>query len=245
MRTRSGYIAWLGIFLFILGISMGLSLSAAMTWGEIETNLIATPTDSKSLSLSCPWMIAPGETSTIKTEIINDLEQEIEPMVIAEFGQPNTPAQKRESKIYILSPRETQPLQWRVDDSYAAFGRVIPVLIIQSRFNLNSPRTGACGILLFSIFGLSGLQTLICIIICSLICIAVGTILSRPYFSTTDEHIKKFAQIGRLLAIITVAALAIALLRWWGLTTLLLTICAITIGTAVTELLVPSNRSRS
>ena len=229
---------WLGALLFFIGTSIGLTLSGTMTWGEIESGLAATPDDSRALNLSCPLMMSYHETGVIRAEIVNELDKEVEPYVIASFGPANTSAQRRVAEIYTLAPGESRSLEWQVDASDAAFSRIIPVAVIQSRYNINPPRWGICGILLFSLFGLNGSTTLSLIVVSSVLLMLFGILLSRPFFTAANAP-KNFAQMGLTLAALTVAAMATSLFRLWGLTTLLIILSLILIGTLITELIVP------
>lgn len=233
---------WTGIFLFALGTGIGLYLSGAMTWAEIESSLAATPGDSKALKLSCPLMLSFQETGTIQTKIVNETDQEVKPYVIASFGQPEWSTQRKIAEIYILAPGESLPLEWQVSAADAAFGRIIPVSVIQSRYNINPPRWGICGILLFSLFGLNGGATISLIISFSLLAMLTGILLVRPFFIAPDSP-KNFAQMGLTLTVLTVTALASAAFRTWGLTTLLDILSLILIGILITELIVPQYKA--
>lgn len=238
MRTQSVRAKWIGVFFFAFGAGIGLYLTGAMTWGEIEASLAVTPGDSKSLALSCPLMMSHNETGVVEAEIVNEIDKEVEPLVTASFGHSETPSRRRVSRTYILAPWETQYLQWEVDASDAAFGRIIPVAVIQSRYNLNPPRWGICGILLFSLFGLNGMRTLSLIIGISVLSMIFGILLCRPYFTSVDSP-KKFAQMGITLASLTSLALISSVFRLWGLTALLDTLSLILLGTLATELVLP------
>jgi hypothetical protein len=238
MRSLPSQAKWGGIFLFAFGAGVGLFLTGAMTWAEIESSLASTPADSKSLDLSCPLMLAHNENGFIRTEIVNETDKEVKPVVIASFGQSNSLSRRQVTETYILPPREKQALQWKVDVSDAAFEKIIPVAVIQSRYNINPPRWGTCGILLFNLFGMNGVKTLSLIIFTSILSMICGAVLSRPFFSASDSP-KPFAQMGLTLAGLIVLAMASSIFRLWGLTALIDILSLILIGTLVTEIIVP------
>lgn len=233
---------WLGFLLLLLGTGIGLSLSGVMAWGEMEANLASAPPDAKRLPLSCPLMISLGETGVVQAQITNETDKPVKPVVTAGFGQPDTPAQQLITETYTLTAGETQTIQWTVDASQAAFERIVPVVVIQSRYSHNPPRRGACGILLFSLFGLSGSLTLAVIIGLSLLSLAAGIFLIRKASETQAETIKNLRQAGTLLAILTVIALLNSVSRWWGFTILLETIGAITLVTILVDIIVPHQK---
>ena len=241
MNPKSSRTKWTGIILFALGAGGGLFLSGAMTWGEIESSLASTPGDSKVLNLSCPLMMSYRETGIIRAEIVNEIDEEVKPVVVASFGQPEFD-QRRVSETYILAPGESRTLQWQVDASDAAFSRIIPITVIQSRYNINPPRWGICGILLFSLFGLNGSATLSLIVAFSVLSMLTGILLVRPFFTAANSP-KNFAQMGLTLSVLTLAALTSAAFRLWGLTTLFDILSLILVGTLITELIVPQHTS--
>jgi len=233
---------WIGSLLFLLGVLGGMSLAAALTWSEVEASVASTPADSKPISLSCPWILSANETGTIRATIVNELDEEVKPVVIAGFGQAYTSSQKFTREIYVLAPKETQSLEWQVDASSAAYGRVIPVVVTQSRYSLNPPRWGICGILLYSLFGLNGITTLILILSASILCIVAGYLMFRPSLMAQGDQHKVRSQMVNVLILLTFASLTTSLLRWWGLTILFEVISAISIVTILTELIIPRGR---
>lgn len=222
---------WFGALLLLLGVGVGLTLAGFMTWAEMEANLNITLPDAKGLKLSCPLMLSFTESGTVQAVIVNETEKEVKPVIKAGFGQEDSLTQQQVNQTYILAPRETQTIQWSIDASQSAFGRIIPVTIIQSRYNLNPPRWGACGVLLFSLFGLNGASTLTIIIAASLLLLAAGIHLTYPALIAREDASKSLRQAGGLLVILTILAILSSLFRWWGLTVLIETISLIALGT--------------
>ncbi len=222
---------WLGTLLFLIGTAIGLTLSGFMTWGEMESNLAITLPDAKGLELSCPLMLAYNESGTVQAVIVNDTEREIKPVVKAGFGQPDSIAQQKIEETFILAAKKTQSVQYTINSSQSAFGRIIPVSIIQSRYSRNPPRWGACGVLLFSLFGLNGATSLALIIVTSLLLLAAGIALTYPILIARGDALRSLRQAGGLLTFLTITALISALFRWWGLSILIETISLIALGT--------------
>lgn len=242
MNLRLILTQWLGYVLFLTGIGIGLTLSAFMTWAELESNLDITLPDAKGLRLSCPLMLSYNETGIVRANIVNETDKEVKPVVKASFGQKNSLKQLQISETHLLGPRETQSLQWSVDASQAAFGRIIPISIIQSPYNRNPPRWGACGVLLFSLFGLNGAYSLFIIIASSLLLILTGVRLTSLALTAGRDASKNIRQAGALLAILTVLAIVFSLIRWWGLTILLITLSVITVLSIVVEIPLPHRK---
>ena len=226
---------WLGTLLFLIGTAIGLTLSGFMTWGEMESNLAITLPDAKGLELSCPLMLAYNETGTVQAVIVNDTEREIKPVVKAGFGQPDSLAQQKIEAAYVLAPKKTQSIQYTIDASQSAFGRIIPVNIIQSRYSRNAPRWGACGVLLFSLFGMNGASSLALIVVTSLLFLAAGTYLAYPILIARGDALRSLRQAGGVLAFLTITALISALFRWWGLSIIIEAISLIALGTFIID----------
>lgn len=233
---------WLSLLLVVIGIGIGQSLSGLLTWAEIEANL-GVSSESKSLDISCPLMLSYTETGAVIAQIVNETADEVKPVVTAAFGQPNTIKQEVISQAYTLAPRETQSVQWQVDSSNAVFGRIIPVIVKQSPYSINPSRSSACGIVLFSLFGWNGSKSLIATIAISIFCLAAGFFLIYVSPTPQIDSARNMGQMRAMLCILTLAALTSSLLRWWGLTIFIEAISAITVGTALTELLIPSHGS--
>lgn len=226
---------WLGILLFLSSITIGLSLAGIMTWGEMEANLAITLPDAKGLQLSCPLMLAYHETGTVQAIIVNETEKEVKPVVKAGFGQPDSLAQQIIEEAYILAPKKTQSVQYTIDSSQSAFGRIIPISIVQSRYSRNPPRWGACSVLLFSLFGMNGASSLTLIVVISLLLLATSIYLTYPILIARGDTMKSLRQVGVLLAFLTIIALISALFRWWGLSIFIETISLIALGTFIID----------
>ena len=231
MNNPSVLKQWLGTLLFLIGTVLGLTLAGIMTWGEMESNLAVNIPDAKGLQLTCPLALAYNETGIVRAVIVNETEKEIKPVIKAGFGQPDSLAQQNIQETYILAPRETQIIQYSIDSSQSAFGRIIPISIVQSRYNRNPPRWSACGVLLLSLFGMNGASSLTLIVSLSLLMLAAGVSLVAPILRARGDAMRSLGQAGGLLAFLTIVALISALLRWWGLTILIETISLIALGT--------------
>jgi len=233
MKTRSLLVAWLGLLLFVAGEAIGLTLSSVMAWSEIEANAFSPRPDSENMHLACPLMLAPGETGLVRAQIVNHIEKEIQPVVMLGLGQPL--AAQQEAQTFHLAPLESQPVQWSVDSSHATFGRLILVNVLQGQYNLNPPRWGSCGILLFSLFGLGGNATFALIFAASLLLVLSGGGLWLTFRKPSNETSKKAVQACIFLAAVTLLALLTALPRLWGLTVFFDAFALIVTGVIIVE----------
>ena len=233
MKLRSRLISWLGALLFLAGVMIGLSLSAGVLWGEIEARIYSSYSGDQGMRLECPLMISPAESGTASAVITNPTDEETKPVVNAEISHAHVA--RRESQMFFLAPGDTGEAQWVVDSSDAIFGNLIIVNILQSRYSTSPSRLGSCGILLFSLFGLTGMQTLGLIFAGSILGILFGGGLWLYTRRALNGFSASIAQPAALLAGITVAALLSSLPRWWGLTLVLDAISVLIIGIILVE----------
>jgi len=84
-------LSWLGALLFLAGVLVGLSLSAAVTWGESEARIYSSFNGDASLRLKCRLMISPDESGVVRAEIINTIDKDIKPVVTAEISHGKVP----------------------------------------------------------------------------------------------------------------------------------------------------------
>ena len=135
-------------------MSLGLAVSASSMWGNLEATLYTYYHGDLNLHLQCPFILSPNETGTIRANITNITNEEVTPTVTAEISHADTP--RTADQMVTLNPKGSTTLTWSVDPSDVVFKYLILVNILQLRYSDNPSRLGSCGILLFSLFGLSG-----------------------------------------------------------------------------------------
>ena len=210
-RIRS----FIGVMLFLLGISLGLALSSGVVWGEIEARVYDVNPANLSLKINCPLMLAPGEAGMVRALIANTSNENVTPAISVEISHLGGARQLGETLD--LAPGETKPVQWTVDSADIIFNRLILVSIYQSQYRDLPAHIGYCGILQFSLFSLSGMQTFVLLFTLSLIAMLLGAILWFITHNPLDETHSNIAQAGSLIAVTCIAALFSAVPRWWGI----------------------------
>ncbi|HXQ37265.1 MAG TPA: hypothetical protein VN843_24865, partial [Anaerolineales bacterium] len=157
MKLRLLLLSWLGGLLFLAGVLIGLALSGAVAWGESEASVYSSFNADASLRLTCPLMLSQEESGVVRAEVMNLINEDIKPVVHAEISHGKVPRDDRQTLL--LSSRETETVEWTVDSTDVIFERLILINVLQARYGNNPSRSGSCGILVFSLFGLSGMQT--------------------------------------------------------------------------------------
>jgi hypothetical protein len=133
---------------------------------------------------------------------------------------------------------ESQSLQWTADRSDVVFDRFILVNILQRPYDDLASRQGACSILVFSPFGLSGAQTLVLFVTAGVLGTLLGAGLLFYLFQPLTDFTKKAVQMNAVFLFLVLMGLFSALLRLWGLTVFLDGIALLTLTVIITETLI-------
>ena len=241
MKPRS-FRFWLGILLFFAGVFIGLLLSGGILWGEVESSLRTAFLSDEDLHVKCPLMLSPAESGIISAVIVNSTDEEIKPVLSAEISHNNGFRIVRQTLS--LAPRETQTFQWTVDSSDMIFNRLILVNISLARYRDNLSQLGTCGIIFFSLFGLTGAQSFGLAFAGSIISIIAGGALWMRDRRPLNELDTNISRINSLLAGAMFISLLSSILRWWGLILLLDSFSLLIIGVIITDfVLFPKNRN--
>src|SRR6185369_12092782 len=127
-----------------------------------------------------------------------------------------------EQQTVLLKGKESTTAEWTVDSSDVIFGHLIIINVSQARYRDNPSLFGSCGILLFSLFGLSGELTFGSLFVSSVIAMLIG---GRLWLKERRQPLSEFSinltQISKALMAITILALLSMFPRWWGLTLVL------------------------
>jgi len=228
--------SWQGGLLVLAGVLLGLALSAATTWSETEAVLYTTLQGDTNLDVKCPLMLAPDEEGTITAKVANLINEEITPTVTAEISHTALP--RRTEQVVVLKPHRSETLHWPVNSSDIVFEYLILVNIRQGRFRENPSMLGSCGILAFSLFGLSGFASFSLLMAASLAAMLTGAILWFQAHQPLDDYSLNLGRAGATLIAITVLALLSLFPRWWGLTLFLDALILLVIGVIFTEFII-------
>lgn len=242
MRLKSLVSLWLGALLFLAGVVIGLALSAAVAWAESEAVVYSSYNGEHNLGMKCPLMISPAESGVVSAEIINLTDKEIKPVILVEISHDKAP--REISQTISLASRESETVQWTVDSSDVIFARLILVNVLQSRYSDNPSRSGSCGILLFHLFGLTGMQSFAMVFAISLGITLSGGWLWLSARSPLDKLSGNIVQINAVLLGITILALLSTWVRLWGLTLLFDALIVLVLGVIVTEFILFSQKYR-
>jgi hypothetical protein len=242
MNLRPLLLSWLGALLFIAGVFTGLILSGAFAWGESEARIYSSFNGDSNLEIQCPLILSPAEKGVINAEIVNLTGKEIKPIVTVQISHGRVPREIQQT--FLLQSLKSESVEWRVDSTDVIFERVILVNAQQSRYSNNPSRSGSCGILVFSLFGLTGIQTFGLVLTISLILMFAGGALWLRTRLPLDKFSQSIFQINFVMFVITILALLSTLLRWWGLALFFDALILLVLGVIITEFVLFSQKHR-
>jgi hypothetical protein len=242
MYLRSFILSWLGASLFLAGVVIGLALSATVAWAYSEAAAYSSYNGDASLKLKCPLMISPDESGVVRAEVINLIDEDIKPVVTAQISHGKLP--REVSQTLLLSTGETKTVEWNIDSSDVIFERLILINVLQSRYSDNPSRSGSCGILIFSMFGLTGRQSFALMLAASLILILAGGLLWLYARWPLDNFSVNIVQINSVLFGVTILALLSTVAHWWGLALFFDALILLMIGVIMTEFVLFSQKYR-
>ena len=241
MKFNARLKSWLAALLFLFGVFMGFVLSAGVAWGHIEASLSASFNGDRRLRIQCPLMLAPYETGRISASITNLTDKDIRPLVTAEISRTQVPRQLQETVI--LGPSESETREWIVDSSDVIFERLILVNIRQSQYRENPSMLGACGILLFSLFGLNGAATLWLVVTASLAAMITGGYIWINEHRPLEQQSVSLVRVNTVLMTITILALLSTVIHGWGLAVFFDALILLTMGVILTDFVLFSQHS--
>ena len=242
MNLRPLIISWLGALLFITGVFTGLVLSGAFAWSESEARLYSPFNADSDLVMQCPLILSPAEKGVIKAEIVNLTGEEIKPIFRVEISHGRVP--RAIQQTFQLGSLKSESMEWMVDSSDIIFERVILVNAQQSRYKSNPSRSGSCGILVFSLFGLTGIQSFGLVLSISLLLMVAGGALWLKNRRPLDKLSKNVFQINLVLFVVIVLALMSTMARWWGMALFFDALALLVMGVIITEFMLFSQKHK-
>ncbi len=232
-----------GGLIFLAGILLILFLSGGVLWGEIEARTYTPQIGDDGLGINCPFILSPSETGTISAAITNTLDEETSPVVTAEISR--TEGQQQLSQTLSLAAHEKQTLRWTVDPSEIIYGRLILVNILQSRYRDLPSRQGACGILVLSLFSLTGLQAFGLLLFTGFMSSLLGAAIWLRANQPLNDLGRSTAQACGVIAGLAIAGLLAAVPRWWGLILFFDFLTLIVMAVVLTEFVLFPGRRRN
>lgn len=224
------------------GVFTGLGLSGAFAWAESEARVSSPFNADSDLGMQCPLILSPAEKGVVTAEIVNLTGEAVKPIFRVEISHGRVPRQIQQT--FELGSLKSEHMEWTVDSSDVIFERVILVNAQQSRYKSNPSRSGSCGILVFSLFGLTGIQSFGLVLVVSLLLMFAGGVLWLKDRRPLDKFSKEVFQINSVLFVVIVLALLSTLARWWGMALFFDALALLVMGVIITEFVLFSQKHK-
>ena len=248
IRASKRGISLLATVLFSAGILLGLTISAGVTWAEIEALLYASHALVDRLTtVRCPLALSSAGTGSVEATFVNPSSESSEFTVEIELSQQNGTS-RNISTFFTLEPGEKRSQLWTVGREEMIWGRVILVSIYETHpanlVNVLPSRQGSCGILILGSGKMGGERAVHWLFFLAITCLLTGAALGM-YNRRPLTGVKISAGIASaILAILVLFSLFTAITRWWGLSLFFMTLSLLMIVVIITEFLLFSSEAK-
>ncbi len=221
MNKKNAYLLIISIVVYILGISASLALNTFVLWANLEglsfwgypealTFDSELTTEARLTRLSCPIILTPGETGTIKVNVRNPQNSSIETWISAHISMPGmTENMIREMRGIPLPPGERATLSWEVTEENIINNRMILARVFLRLTDRHPPaRTKHCGIMMVDLWRLNSASILLISLVGGHLLQAVGIAL----WSWGQQMGKR----KKLTRNVLIAASLLSLAMTWG-----------------------------
>lgn len=232
---RTKRILYMGAALFTLGALLGIGLTIAGVWADLEANFYGFDkvSDRKISTLRCPVLMSSQESATISAAFTNPSDTPVEPLIRADISSSMLFEDRRE-QIRIL-PGETRSVTWSVTAENIDLGRFIFIKVYQYPASVLPPGEATCGVMVFNFLGLNGTQMTVLALAGSVIGLLGGLFLLERSNRLAPNKLPDFR---RFWFIILLVALGIftSLTGRWLIGTFVLAVIVLAVGSVVGSL---------
>jgi hypothetical protein len=164
----------LAIFLFSVGVLLGMFLAGAATWTDLEATFYGFEkvANDPLTTLRCPVLMTATETGIIRATLSNNSELPVDARVRVYVSNPG-PIRIVET-ITPLAPGETKKLEWTVTSEDVDFGNLILVKVLAFAYYKVPVREEWCGILVLNLPYLTGNQIFVSALVLGLLGMLIG-----------------------------------------------------------------------
>lgn len=224
MPVRKRWSNTLGIYIFFIGLLLGMFTTALFAWADFEASRFDSHLDSQAaaLDLRCPILINRHETGTVSATLANPTDRERRRIVDTLISQGSFLLAQEERDRLDLEPGEKRILHWEVSPENAVWERFI---LVRAHVLRNAPlpaRTSSCGILVVNLPYGTGTQIALSLIAVILLLIGSGTVLWLIGKRSLRQRLRPIDFMTLAVAPIVLVALGTSMLGQWLISGLLL-----------------------
>lgn len=241
----------IGGVIFIIGALFGFGfnslaviadLNGASFWGDSRDAMNFDrdqPNQADLVKIHCPILLAPGEEGTITATFRNPNQKKADILVKVVVSERDFKNYRIVTSSLPVQSEDKQDFRWQITQQ-----DIIERNFILTRVFLmyqdKPARTDSCGIFVLSLFGLKGASMVVLMLVTSLICLVVGSVLLYPGSPSNQESSPRIEYGLYGLAAILLIGMIANLLGWWILAGLVLVLDVL-----LTIVLIPSMLKQS
>ncbi len=215
------------------GLAIFADLNGASFWGDIQDAVKFNhnkPTQAELVKIRCPILLAPGEEGLVTAAFQNPNQKRTDISVKVVVSKHDFDEYRVVTSNLPLEPGDEQEFRWQVtgqDIIERNFILTRVFLINQEGSEIYPARTDACGIFVWSLFGLRGGAVVVLTFIASLISLLVGSVLLYISDSAIQNSSPRLDYGLYGIAGILLLGMIANLLAWWNLALIFLVVAVI------------------
>jgi hypothetical protein len=138
----------LGVFLFCVGVLIGMSILGLSVYADFEAALFDIPeVAEKSITpFACPILIDAGEVGVVQARIKNDSSEPIQYETTGYISQVSTGYQRKDTHQLIFKPNEAKILNWHISAEDAGNQDLILVKVYIIDGDYIPAQEASCGV---------------------------------------------------------------------------------------------------
>lgn len=143
------------LFLFIVGVFIGMLLIGFSVYADFESTLfdLSTTADNSVRPITCPVLLSNNEVGTFSAVIKNSDDQSRELVVRAHISQGHLILMREIQDKVALDPNQSQLLTWEVTAQDAVYNHLVLAKVIVLDANTGPSHKGSCGMIVLNLPG--------------------------------------------------------------------------------------------
>ncbi len=241
----------IGGVIFIIGSLFGFGfnslaviadLNGASFWGDFRDAMNFDrdqPAQADLVKIHCPILLAPGEEGTITATFRNPNQKKADILVKVVVSERDFKNYRIVTSSLPIESVDEQDFRWQITQQDIIERNFILTRVFLMYYDTPA-RTDSCGIFVLSLFGLKGASMVVLMLVTSLSCLVVGSVLlyhDDPPIQNSSPRIDYGLY---LLAAILLIGMIANLLGWWIFAGLVLVLAVL-----LTIVLIPSMLKQS
>jgi len=228
---KKGIFHWISLILYAIGVLVGVAVSGATLWGDIEASVFDSSIigDSK-IRLNCPVIITKDEIGKISATLKNPEDREKSFFVRAHISDGYVSLIREVNQQISVPPGAKTHLEWEVFPEDRAYNRIILFRALVSPSYPIPSQGNSCGVLVMDIPFLTGTQFYVLLLVLGLVCIFEGILIWNKINRPMKDDMRSLTNGMYALAIFVYATVLASFWGFWILGVILFAASLLLIG---------------